>query len=474
MNTINIVKLEIKSFLPEPVLPDRKELVSLYWKAFDLLVGNIRHGQTNNGFSNSFVDAAFSENIFQWDSCFISQFARYGFKCLPVLPSLDNFYEKQESDGYICREYCGNNGAALFAKGSADAVNPPIFAWSELNYFKLTNDRKRLQKVLPILIAYYQWIEGNRRNDNMLYWSSPLGCGMDNTPRYAASWIDFSSQQALNALSISRIAEAIEDEYNSKLYLQKYNELKRLINELMWDKKAGYYWDLDTRNSFVPVKTIAPFWTLLSETAYPDRAKILTEHLRNPAEFWRPHVFPTLSADNSLYNPRGGYWRGGVWSPTTYAVIKGLSCYGEWALARKASENHLENMLQVFNDTGTIWENYSPESSEPGNIAKRDFVGFSGVGPISLLIEEVLGFDVDAPENTITWRLYPTEVHGIKNLYFGDNKVSLLAQREHEEVYHLEINAKKNFTLITFIGEVKEIHIIPAGISNITIGSGLN
>ena len=154
-------------------------------------------------------------------------------------------------------------------------------------------------------------------------------------------------------------------------------------------------------------------------------------------------------------------------------MIKGLSCYGEWALARKASENHLENILQVFNDTGTIWENYSPESSEPGNIAKRDFVGFSGVGPISLLIEEILGFDVDAPENTITWRLYPTDVHGIKSLYFGDNKVSILAQREHKGVYHLEINAQKNFTLITFIGEVKEIHTVPTGISSITIGAGL-
>ena len=468
----NTLKAKVKSLLPKPVFPDRKEFVTLYWKAFDLLVGNIRHGQEKNGFSGSFVDAAFSENIFQWDSCMIAQFARYGFQSLPVLPSLDNFYDKQESDGYICREYCGNNGAALFAKGSADAVNPPIFAWTEFNYFKLTNDRQRLKKVLPILIAYFKWIEGNRRNPNKLYWSSPLGCGMDNTPRYAASWIDFSSQQALNALSISRIAEVVKDGYNMKLFLRKYEELKKLINELMWDDKAGYYWDLDTSDSFVPVKTIAPFWTLLSETAYPERAKVLIEHLCNPAEFWRPHVFPTLSADNPLYNPHGGYWRGGIWSPTTYAVIKGLSCYGERGLARKASENHLENMLQVFNDTGTLWENYSPEFPEPGNIAKKDFVGFSGIGPISLLIEEILGFDIDAPANEITWRLYPTDVHGIENLYFCDNRVSLLAQREDNGSYRLELNSDKPFTLNTFIGEVKEIHNVPAGISSISIGTG--
>jgi len=462
----------IKNNLPEPILPDHEGYISLYWEAWSLLGKNIRHGKECNGFSESFIDAAFSKNIFQWDSCFITQFARYGYKIFPALPSLDNFYGKQEPDGYICREYRGENGASLFFFFFADAINPPLFSWAELGYYKLTNDMERLNQVLPVLVSYYHWIAENRRNTNGLYWSSPLGCGMDNTPRYAANWVDFSAQQALNAICIERIATILRNQKTAAFFRKEYKELKEKINDLMWDDESGYYWDLDTANVFVRVKTIAPFWTLLAEVAPCDRADALIEHLENHEEFNRYHLFPSLSADNPLYNPEGGYWRGGVWAPTTYGVIKGLARYGKWKLAREASENHLENMLKVYKETGTIWENYSPEYSSPGNIAKSDFVGFSGLGPISLLIEEILGFDVDAPKNKITWRLYPSDVHGIRNLCFGDNRVSLLAQREHRGTYHLEISAEKTFTLITFIGEVKGRHTIPAGTSSFTIGLG--
>jgi hypothetical protein len=470
---MNSIDPAIKTYLPEPVLPEHEGYISLYWKAWSLLGKNIRHGEECNGFAESFVDAAFNENIFQWDSCFITQFARYGYKFFPILPSLDNFYKKQEPDGYICREYRGENGASLFAKGSADAINPPLFSWAELGYFKLTNDIERLSQVLPALVSYYNWIAENRRNTNNLYWSSPLGCGMDNTPRYAANWIDFSAQQALNALCIERISTTLKDQKTAAFFHKEYNELKEKINDLMWDEESGYYWDLDTVNVFIRVKTIAPFWTLLAEVPPRDRADILIEHLGNHKEFKRYHLFPTLSADHSLYDPEGGYWRGSVWGPTNYAVIKGLSRYGKWKLAREASENHLKSLLQVYEETGTIWENYSAEYPSPGNLAKGDFVGFSGLGPISLLIEEILGFDVDAPENKITWRLYPSDVHGIRNLYFGDNRVSLLAQKENRDTYHLEINAEKTFTLVTFINEVKERHTIPVGASNFTIESGL-
>ena len=138
-------------------------------------------------------------------------------------------------------------------------------------------------------------------------------------------------------------------------------------------------------------------------------------------------MFPTVSADHPVYNPQGNYWRGSVWPLTNYAVIKGLSRCGCTALARRAAEKHLGQMAIVYGETGTIWENYSPEYPAPGNIAKRDFVGFSGLGPIALLIEEILGIEVDAPANTIRWQQYPTPEQGISNLRFGDNVVSLLA-----------------------------------------------
>ena len=439
--------MDLVSLFPQPILPAHPDWVELYWKAWQLAVQNIDHGTPQNGFAEAYVGDAFSKNIFQWDTCFIVQYARYGGHCLPVLPSLDNFYHKQEPDGYICREYRGCNGAALWSKGSADATNPSLFAWAEWGIHQLSDDLNRLREVLPRLLAHYRWLAAHQRNGNGLYWSTTWGCGMDNAPRYAASWVDFSAQQALNALYLARIAKAVDqDELAAELQFE-HAALAERINALMWDEEAGYYWDLDTADVPFPVKTIAPFWTLLAEVAPPDRARRLAEHLSNPAEFWRPHVFPTLSADHLHYYPEGNYWRGSVWPLTNYAVIKGLSRYDHMALTRQATVNHLTQMAAVYRDTGTIWENYSAEYQAPGSIAKRDFVGFSGVGPIALLIEEILGIEVEAPAKTIRWRLYPTPEHGLSNLRFGGNVVSLLARQADGGETTIQVTAKQEFTL---------------------------
>ena len=47
--------------------------------------------------------------------------------------------------------------------------------------------------------------------------------------------------------------------------------------------------------------------------------------------------------------------------------------------ARTIALNHVDNVLQVFQKTGTVWENYAPESAAPGEPAKPDFVGWTGL-----------------------------------------------------------------------------------------------
>ena len=62
--------------LPQPILPAHPEWVELYLRAWELAVRNIGHGTPQNGFAESYLDDAFSDNIFQWDTCFIVQYAR--------------------------------------------------------------------------------------------------------------------------------------------------------------------------------------------------------------------------------------------------------------------------------------------------------------------------------------------------------------------------------------------------------------
>ena len=72
-------------------------------------------------------------------------------------------------------------------------------------------------------------------------------------------------------------------------------------------------------------------------------------------------------------------------------VLKGLRANGRHMLAHEIAMNHLENVGRVYDRTGTFWENYEPETAAPGHPAKADYVGWTGLSPISILLEDVVG-----------------------------------------------------------------------------------
>ncbi len=113
-------------------------------------------------------------------------------------------------------------------------------------------------------------------------------------------------------------------------------------------------------------------------------------------------------------------------------VIRGLQRYGRQDLARSIAMNHLKNVVEVFRQTGTIWEFYAPDSVKPGLVdghpGRRDFVGWSGLGPIAHLIEFAIGIHVDAPANLVTWDIRSPQRCGVKRLWFGGKTASLMCE----------------------------------------------
>jgi hypothetical protein len=100
-------------------------------------------------------------------------------------------------------------------------------------------------------------------------------------------------------------------------------------------------------------------------------------------------------------------------------VMKGLRQTGYGALAHIIAVNHLENVVKVFEDTGTVWENYSPEEASPGTPAKPDFVGWTGLPGIAVLLEEVFGLQPDVPSNTLLFDVRLLDEFGVSQYPFG-------------------------------------------------------
>ena len=95
----------------------------MYETAIGIAKKKIRGGPHDPAFPKPFLDAAFSTNIFLWDTCFIAAYAKYHQAELPIANALDNFYVRQDTDGFICREYT-ETGLPVLAQGPPDQHQP--------------------------------------------------------------------------------------------------------------------------------------------------------------------------------------------------------------------------------------------------------------------------------------------------------------------------------------------------------------
>ncbi len=96
---------------------------------------------------------------------------------------------------------------------------------------------------------------------------------------------------------------------------------------------------------------------------------------------------------------------------------------------------------------GDITEFLIPE--KPVMAGVPQFVGWGGVAPIQLLLENLFGLRVDAPARTIHWRIRQTERHGVERFPLGDAEVALLCEARpgSDAPADLTITSTGRFTL---------------------------
>jgi len=420
----------VKERLPVPFWEGHDGALDCYWKVWEIAFRNLMKPAPGSGFVSNFIDTAFNGCLFMWDSVFILLFGRYGSRAFDFQRTLDNLYARQHPDGFICREIEEATGLDRFERHDPANTGPNILAWSEWEYYLNFGNRERLARVFPVLMAYHQWLRLNRTWQDGTYWSSGWGCGMDNQPRQPReydrhfahghlSWVDTCLQQALSARLLSRMAVEIGRAAEAADMDEEAAQLQRIVNARLWDKATAFYYDRYRDGRLSTVKSVGAYWALLAGVVPQSRQDAFIAHLRNEAEFNRPHRVPSLSHDHPEYDPRGSYWLGSVWAPTNYMVLRGLDAAGRYGLAHEIALNHLGNVVEVFRKTGTIWENYAPEAPEQGNWSKRDFVGWSGLPATAVLFEYVFGIRADVPKSRIVWDVRLLEEHGIERYPFG-------------------------------------------------------
>jgi len=462
--------------LPQPILPEHPELIEMYWKVWTVLNQQIQACESGHGIQQPYIFCGEDGFIKQWPTCFCALFALYGDPCFPVMAALDNFYQNQRSDGFIPREILAGAEHPVSVPTTRDPmIHPPLFSWVERKYYTMTGDTSRLNRVYPVLERYFFWLEihchGKGQAQNLFY-STPFCSNMLNLPRGDTDyggWVDMSAQMAGFARDLAFFARLLGRGKRARFFERYHQELAAVIQNRLWDADSGFYYDQTQEGKLYPVKTLSGLWPLWAGIPTESQAGKLVHHLKDTAEFYRPHLFPSVAADEKEYNRDGFYWRGSVCGAMNYMVITGLHRYDYHEFAYQAAWNHLQNMAQVYQQRdqetpeesaqtspfapATIWQFYSPETPEPATrwdsrgYVQPNEIANSGQGPVALLIEEILGFTVLGSQQKIHWRIRAHDQHGIQNLGFGPYRVSLWCEKRPETEFPLIIHGHTNRSL---------------------------
>lgn len=495
--------------LPQIYLGEHPEWVKLYNASWHMNKTHIqRIPAAVNPETPYYIDEAFTDNIFAWDTLFMMLYDKYGIHQFPVLGSLDNFYFCQTDssgpdNGYIPREIKEKTGEDYW-NGYTDgnATNPPLFSWAEWELYQIHGDTARFRKVIrgktiyQRLVDHYQFIETNKKMPNGLYGKTTgLGTGLDNTPNQGDGQThnSLSIQQAQNAYYLAQIAKALGNTKDAAFYEQEHRRISERINKIMWNESAHMYSNLTISGDFTDISTPTTLWSLVARVATKERAaSLLSHHALNSQKMFRPNGLATLAYDHRDYVAQGGYWHGGLWAPTSYQYIKGLETYGYYTAAFEESVRHIQALSDVYQagfqagyvPMATLWETYSSEYLRQGYMqddreaSHSNFAGWTPCLTVGLMLENLIGLKVNAPENQITWTANLAEENGVSNLYYVHkgqvNRVSLAAaaRRSAGAPMTFTVKAERAFRLRVNAAGTSAIYEIAAGTHTYRIGKG--
>jgi neutral trehalase len=377
------------------------------------------------------------------DQVFASFFLVYSNRIYAASSGLDTLYALQESDGAIRSSYNADTGKPIFPKDNPEGLGLPLFAWAEYNLYHKTANKKRVKEVMPSLQRHWAWMESTFKRENGLYDVPVSATGMENSPRAGAHYLsDFNAAMAMNALYLSALGDILNDKEASFQFKRSYFSLKTRINSLMWNASDGFYYDLDKDEKQVPTKTIGGYWPLLAEIPNEERSERLIAHLKDPSIFGTEHPIPHASR-----RPEGlrqaGHGIQGIGRPALHlhghqgsrevqSVRAGTRLRDTPPLLRPRLDapgrrGSRRGRREAFRESSpeqkpTVWEAYQPQNEgkaiwpEHPEWPRPQFLAYTGLSTIALMIENIVGLYISLPRKTVDWIIPNLEIMGIENL----------------------------------------------------------
>ncbi|RKY56593.1 MAG: hypothetical protein DRP89_01075, partial [Candidatus Neomarinimicrobiota bacterium] len=294
------------------------------------------------------------------------------------------YSERQYESGYI-NYRTGSFLDEIIEHNNQLTSSAPWYAWQNWEVYRITKDKEFLEEMYQSSKKFYNYYISNRDSDNdgMCEWGAHavLECVRDGL---VAVWdevgwpsnfeaVDLNTMLVKEAKSLAAMARELGKEEEAETWEEKAKLRSIKINETMWDKETGFYYHVDKKDHDFTYKKkndlkreeIIGFLPMWAGIASKDQAAKLVAKLTDPNKFWRKYGVPSLSADDSYYNPKG-YWNGPVWVEWDFFIVDGLIQYGYDDLARELVDRVAANMIAQLKKDHNLWEFYSPDDQWAG------------------------------------------------------------------------------------------------------------
>jgi glycogen debranching enzyme len=255
-------------------------------------------------------------------------------------------------------------------------------------------DYGQLQKYL------HRWFAYDADHNGLPTWNSSDASGMDNQlsrsgdfDSYFDEGVDLACYLVRELQAMAIISGKLGKTKEQNEYQQHAKELTKLINDVFWDEKDGFYYDRNEKTGKkIRVKSVAGSFPLWAGVATPAQARrLVREHLFNEKEFWLAYPVATYAkTEPDFYEgtTKGECnWRGNTWIPSNYMIFHGLIKYGYDKEARELADKTYKMVL----DMNPVTREYYDSETGQG-YGMNPFWGWSSLGYI-MPLEYKLHYD---------------------------------------------------------------------------------
>ncbi|MBI4037601.1 alpha,alpha-trehalase [Candidatus Curtissbacteria bacterium] len=193
---------------------------------------------------------------------------------------------------------------------------------------------------------------------NALHILAEAESGWDNTNRFMGRCMDFlpvdlNSLLYLYEVDLAKAYEGLGNSSKKNRFEEAAKKRAKVMNELMWDEKVGYFFDYDfvlqRRSHLITVAGMYPLNVGIATQQQADRVVEVFQH-----ELHRKWgvVQSVRFVENLQWD-----WPNG-WAPLQIRSAEALMRYGYNKLAKKIITKWMALNIKIFKETGELWEKY--------------------------------------------------------------------------------------------------------------------